>query len=132
MTRTILVEGTKTFRIDVPDDARMTFGPFSPPAKGQEYGRGYEERKGTLRIYRGTKGSTTENILGVFSGVTSFRDMGEIVYMEKVAVNEVSTMWKSDEKGYVEERKENGTTKWVTPDERPQLDTTSEETDNVF
>lgn len=123
MTRTILVEGEKTFRITVPDDARLTFGPWSPPSKNDMY-RNNEERRGTLRVYKGTK--STENILGVFSGVKSFRDVDNIDYLEKVATQEVSTMWKSDEHGYMEERKSSGGTKWIKPEDAPKEIGTSE------
>jgi hypothetical protein len=50
--RTLLVFGVKTFKITIPTDAKITFGPFSPPTKNS--GVYNEERaKGTLRVYRG-------------------------------------------------------------------------------
>jgi hypothetical protein len=52
-------------------------------------------------------------------------------YMEKVAVNEVSTMWKSDEHGYVEERKSSSGSKWVVPENPPKELTSSEEGNEV-
>lgn len=49
--KTILVEGEKTFRITVPDDAAITFGgPWSPPSKDGGF-RDQESKRGTLRIY---------------------------------------------------------------------------------
>jgi hypothetical protein len=105
--KTILVTGEKTFRIQVPDDARMTFGPFSPPAKGG----GYQPDKlaGTLRIY---KGAGTTNILAVFSNVTSFRDIS-IEYEEQVAREEGAVLWKSDKDGYKREEKVKRSVDWV-------------------
>src|SRR5215467_13081559 len=49
----LLVFGEKTFKIEVPDDAKITFGPFSPPTR-DGYARP-ERAVGTLRIYKGSK-----------------------------------------------------------------------------
>ena len=67
------------FSIKLPDDAKVTFGPWAPPnarmieggliSKGSSFG---PERGGTLRIYKGTK--TTGDVLAVFAGVQGFRD----------------------------------------------------------
>lgn len=75
MTRMLEVWGDRDFTVSVPDDARVTFGPFSPPAAGAGWkgGSGSGLSRGTLRIYKGAK--TTENVMAVFSGVEGFRDL---------------------------------------------------------
>jgi hypothetical protein len=111
MPRKLLVYGEKTFRITVPDDAKITFGPWAPPSKGP---RSYEDSgrtMGTLRIYRGTK----DNIIGCFSPVKGFRDL-DLGYEEQVAVEEGSTIWKSDNDGYKREEQRRRQEKWVNPD----------------
>lgn len=112
--RTILVEGDKTFKIKVPDGARVTFGPWSPPKKaGDRYTeRSDSDKRGTLRVYAN---STNDSIIAVFAGVTGFRDL-TLEYSEKVAVEEVSEVWKSDEKGYEREVKGKRSSKWIEPD----------------
>lgn len=108
--KTLLVEADKTFKIDIPDDAKVTFEPWSPPPKGREWSHG--EKVGTLRIYQGTK----DNILACFGGVTSFRTLS-MGYAEQVAkeVVEGAVLWKSDHKGYVREDKVSTSTEWVNP-----------------
>jgi hypothetical protein len=95
MSRVLQVEGDrKTFRITIPDDAKVTFGPFSPPvgdeAKG--YGLQPQKAKGTLRIYQGGKTKATESVLAVFVGVASFRDLSVIEYEEQVVVEKGATI----------------------------------------
>lgn len=115
MSRTILVFGQKTFKLVVPDDAKLTFGPWSPPTGENKYSGQVSDRAlvGTLRIYRGTK--STENILAVFSGVTGFRDLS-LDYAEEVAKEEGATIWKSDQNGYEREEKVNRERRWITPE----------------
>jgi hypothetical protein len=117
MAKELLVFGEKTFKIVVPDDAKITFGPFSPPTAGgrdQWYQSG--RATGTLRIYKGSK----ENIIGVFTGVHGFRDLS-LEYAEEVAREEGATIWKSDEHGYMREDKRSGSREWiaVTPPALP-------------
>ena len=111
--RKILVVGDKRFVVTVPDDATLTFGPWSPPREGPEKGvYGREEKRGTLRIYEhGLK----SKIMAVFSGVTSFRDMS-IGYAEEVVREEGAVIWKDDEKGYYRDAKSSATREWVTPE----------------
>ncbi len=118
MPRTLLVEGKKTFRVTIPDDARITFGPFSPPSADQteSYARKAEGRAvGTLRIYEGGKTKATENVLAVFTGIASFRDLNSIDVEEKVAVEEVTAVWKSDQNGYRSETVGKRSAAWVDP-----------------
>ena len=115
MSRTLLVEGVKIFKITIPDDARVTFGPFSPPPK-TDGTRGVnwdsDSRKGTLRIYQA---HSSTDVIAVFSGVTSFRDISVIEYSEMVAVEEGAKVWKSDSKGYEREEKVSSKQEWIDP-----------------
>lgn len=78
MSRIIEIWGDKNFTVEIPDDARVTFGPWAPPtaaavASGSWGGAGAAKARGTIRVYKGAK--STENILAVFTGVEGFRDM---------------------------------------------------------
>jgi len=118
MTRTLLVEGKKTFRVTIPDDARITFGPFSPPSADQteSYARKAEGKAvGTLRIYKGGTTKATENTLAVFTGISGFRDLSCVDVEEKVAVEEVTSVWKSDQHGYRSETVGKQSATWVDP-----------------
>ena len=120
----ILVFGEKTFKIAVPDDAKMTFGPFSPPtAAGREQWMSSGRAAGTLRIYKGAK--KDENIMAVFAGVSGFRDLS-LEYAEEVTKEEGATIWKSDQHGYMREEKRSGRREWtnVTP---PAIEAASDE-----
>ena len=109
--RDILVYADKEFKISVPDDSRITFGPWSPPSKEAKYGDAAGMKVGTLRIY---KGNSTTDVLALFSGVTGFRDLS-VEYNEKVVVEEGSTVWKSDRKGYFREDRVVRDEDWVDP-----------------
>lgn len=95
MSRKLLVEGKKTFRITIPDEAKVTFGPWSPGEK-KNYDQSTES-KGTLRVYADKAVNST--ILGVWSGVTSFREES-LDFEEKTEMQVGSTVWKSDRSGY--------------------------------
>ena len=125
MTRTLLVEGKKTLRVKIPDDARVTFGPFSPPSGEAKYG-GEKALVGTLRVYDGKGAAAKQSILAVFTDVRGFRDLESIEYEEQVATEEVRTVWKSDQNGYSSEV--NGKTEkaWVAD---PALITDGEDKD---
>lgn len=66
------------FIIDVPDDAKVTFGYFNPAAAGQKdpnsnmYGHANIAKQTALRIYEGK--TEKSNQLACFIGVTGFRD----------------------------------------------------------
>jgi hypothetical protein len=102
----LLVFGEKTFKITVPDDSKITFGPWSPPTKG--FDRTPESMKGTLRIYQGTK----EHILACFAGVSGFRDLS-LQYAEQIAKEEGAVIWKDDKQGYQREEKVKRTEEWI-------------------
>lgn len=105
--RQLLVFGDKTFKITVPDDAKITFGPFSPPRKnGQQFD--IDRAQGTLRVYRGTE----KDVLACFAGVRGFRDLS-LQYAEEVAKEEGAVIWKSDERGYQREEKSASQKQWV-------------------
>ena len=109
MARTFLVEGDKTFKIGVPDETKITFGPWSPPRDPtSKYGGDEGGKRGTLRVYQGSK----ENILACFSGVKSFRDLS-VTYTELIAKEEGAVIWKSDDKGYEREEKITRDQQWA-------------------
>lgn len=110
--KTLLVQGDKTFKIEIPDYAKVTFGPFSPPTKGRnEQWASSGGNKGTLRIY----GKTKTDVLGVFAGVTEFRDISKVNYSEQIAKEEGAIIWKSDNEGYQREEKVKRESQWVDP-----------------
>lgn len=108
--KTILVVGDKTFKIAVPDDSILTFGPWSPGKKDKttafDVGNNISNG-GTLRVYDAKK-----NILACFAHVTSFRDLS-LEYSERVVVEEGSTIWNSDKEGYKREHKQAARQEWV-------------------
>lgn len=124
MPRELLVFGHKTFKITIPDGAKVTFGPWSPPTKDQRYSTSPESLSGTLRVYD-PKGRATENILAVFSGVRGFRDLS-LGYAEEVAKEEGATIWKDDKDGYVRESSVKRSKEWTIP-EVPLLGDADEE-----
>jgi len=111
MSRQLLItfRDDKKSRITIPDDAKVTFAPWSPPNK-DGFVRNTEQLAGTLRIYQGSK----ENIVACFSQVESFRDLS-LGYAEQVAREEGATIWKDDEKGYVREHKVSVQKQWTDP-----------------
>lgn len=115
MPRILLVHGEKIFKISIPDNAKITFGPWSPPPKkGERWSE--DSKKGTLRVYVGKE----KNIVACFSNVSSFRDMS-IGYAEEVAREEGATIWKSDEHGYMREDKMSRRKEWVDIQSIPAL-----------
>lgn len=107
MSREILVqrEDGKDFKITIPDDAKVTFAPWSPPTRNN-----YDYKAtGTLRVYK-----TEKNVMACFSGVTGFRDVS-LEYQEKVVVEEGATVWKNDKNEYTRETK-------VTREEQWEID----------
>lgn len=120
--RQLLVFGERTFKITIPDDAKVTFGPFSPPTRDAHAWRESGRAAGTLRIYKGTK----DNIVACFIGVHGFRDLS-LEYAEEVAREEGATIWKSDEHGYVREEKFKQTRDWVEPAELSESTESSDE-----
>lgn len=91
-TKELLVFGaSNTYKITIPAEAKVTFGPFSPPTKFG--GGGYSDTKaGTLRIYDRSK----ERMLAVFSGVTGFRDLS-IKYEELTIGGAGEEIWEEEE-----------------------------------
>lgn len=110
--RQLLISGSKNFKITIPDDAKITFGPWSAPRNAEKHSEGWRENNtrmgGTLRIYEG------QNVIACFSNVTSFRDLS-IGYAEEIAREEGATLWKDDEHGYVRENTMSVKREWVHP-----------------
>lgn len=82
-TRTLRVydKARGDFLIDIPSDARVTFGYFNPAAAGERFGgmggRGAETMKTTaLRIYQGSTEKSPQ--IGCFLAVDGFRDQNAI------------------------------------------------------
>ena len=118
MSKEILVFGTKTFKVTVPDEAKITFGPWSPPTSESKYGASDRALVGTLRIYESS--AAKASILAVFSGVTGYRDTS-LAYSEEVAREEGAIIWKSDEHGYEREEKISRKKDWLTAgDDAPE------------
>ena len=92
-TRTYLVEDSKgTFRIRVPADHKVTFGPLAPSEKG------YSSRL-TLRIYEAENKQRA-----VFTDVKGFRDLS--LEMERLVKTEEGAMtWKIEADGSTVEHK---------------------------
>jgi hypothetical protein len=113
VSRTILVEGKKTFRITVPDSSKLTFGPWSP--SNDKSSASYNERalNGTLRVYENAKSGAA--VLAVFSGVTSYRDITNIEYEEQVIIEKGSTIWENDRHGYKREESVSRKADWTDP-----------------
>lgn len=101
MARTILVEGKKVMRVTIPDDARITLTE--------------KAMTGTLRIYKGGTTKAYETTLAVFSGVSGFRDLSVVDVSERVATEEVRTVWKSDANDYSQEVVGSVGVAWVDP-----------------
>jgi hypothetical protein len=108
--RELLVFGEKTFKINIPDDSKITFGPWSPPSAGVKAYDSPKALSGTLRVYENAKSGAS--VLAVFSGVSGYRDLS-LGYTEEVAVEQGATIWKSDQNGYEREERTSAKTKWV-------------------
>jgi len=87
-------DGDGDFRIQIPDDATVTFGPTIPytPKEGR-FGGGNHY---SVRVY---EGHSKDKLLAVFAGVQHFRD--QVIPVERLVVRESGkSLWKSDEGGY--------------------------------
>jgi hypothetical protein len=109
--RQILVLGEKKFKLSIPDDAELTFGPWSPPKNDERQAWAQDAKRGTLRVYTAKK----KDILAVFSGVAGFRDLS-IGYAEEALVQKGETIWHDDDQGYHRESKSHGEKKWTVPE----------------
>lgn len=112
MSKQLLVFGHKTFKITVPDEAKITFGPWSPATGSERYQVSDKALNGTLRVYQSSKAGAS--ILAVFSGVTGYRDLS-LGYAEEVAREEGAVVWKDDEQGYVREERVSARREWIEP-----------------
>lgn len=94
--RTLLVkdEGGE-FKIDLPEGARVTFGP-DVPFESKSNSSFHGKRSYSLRVYAG-KGNDT--LIAVFAHVENFRPLS--MPHAKLIVREAGkSLWKSDETGY--------------------------------
>lgn len=110
--RELLVIGSKTFKIGIPDEAKITFGPWSPSTGEGRYANSDKALNGTLRVYENSKSGAS--LLAVFSGVTSYRDT-TLDYSEMVTREEGAIVWNSDKDGYYREEKVSKAEDWHTP-----------------
>lgn len=113
MARTILImfEGKREAKAVIPDDSKLTFGPWSPGAKTDAYNA--KALTGTLRVYRGK--TDTSGVIGVWSGVTGYRDLSMIDYSEKTTIETGSSVWKSDKRGYETKTSVQTDEEWSNP-----------------
>lgn len=111
----LLVEDMKGyFRIEVPDEARCTFGPAIPfEGKSRSGAFGGIEREYALRIYEGK--NDKDNPIAVFTGVKQFR-METLLVERRVMSEEGTTAWKSDENGVRIETARNRKSRMVRED----------------
>lgn len=112
MSRTLLVQAAKNFKITIPDGAKITFGPWSPQTENSKYGGTDKALNGTLRIYE--TAAEKSSVLAVFSGVSGYRDLS-LDYAEEVAKEEGATIWKTDKDGYQREDKVKRSSEWHNP-----------------
>lgn len=98
--RRLLVEKDdgKKFRITLPEGAKVTFGPWSPPSgEGRYVERTGAALSGTLRVYESSKSGAS--VLAVFSHIKTYRDEA-LDYEEELIREEGRAIWKSDKAGY--------------------------------
>lgn len=97
-TKTLLVRDAEgEFKVDLPANAKLTFGPNVPFARGD--GHVTSQHGYALRVYVESK----ENIIAVFTNVRWFRDITLPVF-RKVLKEAGKTLWRSDEQGFKVER----------------------------
>lgn len=104
--RTLLVtDGDGDFKVEIPDEATVTFGPTIPyqPKNGYAGSNHY-----SLRVYQG---SDKGKLLAVFAGVQHFRD-SSLPVLRKILKEEGKTLWKSDEEGYKVEHEVRRASNW--------------------
>lgn len=106
--RTLLVrDGDGEFKVDLPAEAKLTFGPAVPYARKPGYA---PENQGgyALRVYVGSK----ENLVAVFNGVQWFREIG--IPVSRLVIREAGkSVWKSDDKGYEVQHDVKRDAQWV-------------------
>lgn len=130
MPRLLQVMGTESFRIEVPDGAKVYLGPTVPKkenplpegakitnltlyAQEQEYSHG---RDGSgAKYYTLHVEDADGSKLAMIPNVSGFRDLN-INYTQKVATEEGATVWKSDNEGYKREETLRRQERWQKDD----------------
>ena len=77
----------RTFNLSLPEGVKITYGPWAPPSTAKV--NGYHEpgkARGTLRVYQGSK----DNIIALFTGVTSFRQSDVVVEDDFPTINNIT------------------------------------------
>lgn len=115
-TLILTIKGGQTKKIQIPDDAKVTYGMICPGSKAERYSAGNESGTGYgLRVY----GKNKEDQLACFSGVIEWR-IDEIKVLKKEiksAVKHVACV----EDGIEKVKKVTATTEtWVNEDDVPE------------
>lgn len=69
-------DGDGDFRVEVPGESKVTFGPALPVGRKERMMTGMGEQVYALRVYKGP--TERAGLLAVFPGITGFRDLGEV------------------------------------------------------
>lgn len=96
--KTLLVkDNTGEFKVEIPMECRITFGPNVPYQRKGGY---MDQQAGySLRVYAS---GSKDDLMAVFSNVVSFRDI--TIPVSKLVIREAGkSIWKSDEHGYTAE-----------------------------
>ena len=130
--KTIHVSGTEQFRISVPDDAKVYLGPLVPKkeivipegakitnfyANEQQYNDGRSTPSYALHVE-----DAEGNKIACIPGATGFRDLS-IDFTLKIASEEGSTIWKSDNEGYSRQENIRKNERWHAETDKPVLPT---------
>ena len=78
----------RTFNLSLPEGVKITYGPWALPAMSKAASVYHEPNKarGTLRVYQGSK----DNIIALFTGVTSFRQSDVVVEDDFPIINNIT------------------------------------------
>ena len=77
----------RTFNLSLPEGVKITYGPWAPPSTAKNSYASHESKaRGTLRVYQGSK----DNIIALFTGVTSFRQSDVVVEDDFPTINNIT------------------------------------------
>lgn len=97
-----IVAGREKYRVTVPDDWKVTFGPVAPGA------RGYADL--ALRFWEAENKQRA-----IFRNVDSFRDLS-IPYSRQLTSKSGESSWSEDDSGYEMSEHVNIETEWISED----------------